>query len=151
IERTIDVEREGLLHQLIIDLEKFGTTDGGAGGIEQELDAAKSCERALGHVVDLVPLGDVDLNGQSLAAFSINLRCRFAGAFLVDIGANDIGALAGKDQRGGAADAAGRTGDNDGLPSKIVRCLRHSLHSPDGILHRMSLMEWPMTFYPYLS
>lgn len=87
-----------------------------------------------GHLFNLDPLGDVDLDGQCLAAFSINLRRGFAGAFLVEIGANDIGALARKNQRGGAPDAARRTSDNDGLSSKIVRCLRHSLHSPDGHL-----------------
>ncbi len=79
-----------------------------AGGIEQELDAAKSCERVFGHVVNLGPLGDVDLDSQRPAAFPVDLRSRFASAFLVDVGANDIGAFACKDQRGGAADAAGR-------------------------------------------
>jgi hypothetical protein len=57
---------------------------------------AESCNRTFGHLFNLDPLGDVDLDGQCLAAFSINLRRGFAGAFLVEIGANDIGALARK-------------------------------------------------------
>jgi hypothetical protein len=110
VEDAIDVEREGFLHQRIIDLEKFGAADGGAGGIEQELDAAESCDRAFGHLVDLGPLGDIDLDSKRPAAIPLDLRSRFIGALLVDVGANDIGAFACKDQRGGAADAAGRTG-----------------------------------------
>ena len=99
--------------------------DGSAGGIEQELDATKSCERAFGHCVDIGPLGNVDLDSQRPAAFPVDLRCRLISAFLVDVGANDVGAFACKDQRGGAANAACRAGDNDGLSSKIVRRLRH--------------------------
>ena len=109
-------------------------------GIEQELDAAESCDRALGHVVDFGPLGDVDLDSQRPAAVPIVVRSRFASAFLVDIGANDIGAFACKDQRSGATNAAGCTGDNDGLSCKIVPGLRHSLHNPNSATSRY---QWP--------
>jgi putative transposase len=37
------------------------------------------CNRTFGHLFNLDPLGDVDLDGQCLAAFSINLRRGFAG------------------------------------------------------------------------
>jgi hypothetical protein len=118
VKRSLDVEREGFLHQRIVDLKKFCSPDGGARGIEQELDVAESCNCPFGHRFNLDPLSDVDLDGRCLAALSTNLRRRFGDAFLVDVGANDIGALARTDQRGGAADAARRAGDNDGLSSK---------------------------------
>ena len=52
---------------------------------------------------------------------------RTISALVVEIGANDIGALARKDQRGGAPDAARGTGDDDRLPREIVRRLRHGV------------------------
>src|SRR5581483_7731125 len=48
-----------------------------------------------------------------------------ARAGFVDVGADHVGALAGEDQRRGAADAARRAGDDDGLAGEIIRCLRH--------------------------
>src|ERR1700731_1270272 len=74
VKRSVDVKREGFLHQRIVDLEKFGAPDGGARGVEQELDVAESCNRTFGHLFNLDPLGGVDLDGQCLAAFFINLR-----------------------------------------------------------------------------
>ena len=49
VQRAIDVEREGFLHQGIVDFEKFGAADGGAGGVEEELDLA---EKMLGGVTN---------------------------------------------------------------------------------------------------
>ena len=64
VERAIDVEREGFLHQGIVDFEKFGAAaDGGAGGVEQELDLAESCNCAFRHFIHFDPFGDVDLDG----------------------------------------------------------------------------------------
>ena len=134
VERAIEIEREGFLHQRIIDLEKFGAADRGAGGIEQELDAAESCDRAFSHVVDLGPLGDVDLDSQRPAALPVDLPSCLPSASLVDVGANDIGSFTCKDQRGGAADPACRTSDDDSLSREIVRCLWHCLHNPTAIV-----------------
>ena len=41
VECAVDVEREGFLHQRVVDLEKFGAADRGAGRIEKELHAAE--------------------------------------------------------------------------------------------------------------
>lgn len=121
----LTVEREGFLHQGIVDFEKFGAADGGAGGVEEELDLAESCNCAFRHFIHFDPFGDVDLDGKRLAAFPIDLRRCFAGSFLVDIGANDVGSLAGEDQRCRSPDAAPRTSDDDGLFGEKVRRLRH--------------------------
>ena len=45
---------------------------------------------------------------------------------------NDVGSLAGKDQRSGSADATPCTGEDDGLFRKIVWRLRHSFHNPNA-------------------
>ena len=72
VERAAEIEIEGLLHQLIVDVEKFGAADRGPGGIEQELHAAEGIDRALHHVVDLRARGDVGLQRQRLAARGID-------------------------------------------------------------------------------
>ena len=127
VERALDVEVEGFLHQRVVDLEELGAADRGARRVEQELHGAERIERALDHVVDLRALGDVDLQRQRLAALGVDLRGGFLDAGLVEVGADHVGALAGEDVRGGAADAAAGAGDDDGLPGEIVRRLRHGL------------------------
>jgi hypothetical protein len=102
VERAVDIEREGLRQQRIVDIEKFGTADG-ARRIEQKLHRAESIDRALHHIVDCRARGDVGLDRKCLAAFAVDQRRRFVCAGFVDIGADHIGAFAGKDQCGGAA------------------------------------------------
>ena len=60
------------------------------------------------HGVDLGARGHVDLQRQRLAAGAVDLFGGGARGVFVDVGAHHIGALAGEDQRGGAADAAAR-------------------------------------------
>src|SRR5262249_17411389 len=93
--------------------------------IEPELLSAKRGERALDHAGDRAARGDIDRQRQGLAALAVDQFCRRASARFVDVGTHDVGALAGEDQRGGAADAAPRAGDDDGLTGEIVRRLRH--------------------------
>ena len=71
------------------------------------------------------------LMASALPAFPTDLGRRFAGSFLVDIGAKRHRFPAGKDQRSGSADATPCTGDDDGLFRKIVWRLRHSFHNPN--------------------
>jgi hypothetical protein len=96
VKRAVDVEREGLLHQRIVDVEKFGAANGRAGRIEQKLDAAESGDGALGQGVDLAALGDVGFDGQRLAALAVDGKRGLAGAFFIDVGADDIGPLRGR-------------------------------------------------------
>ena len=127
VERALDVEVEGFLHQLVVDLEELGAADRGAGRVEQEVYGTERIERALDHVVDLRAFGDVDLQRQRLAALGVDLRGGFLDAGLVQVGADHVGAFAGKDIGGGAADAACGAGDDHGLSGEIIRRLRHGL------------------------
>ena len=113
VERAVDIEREGLFQQRIVDFEEFGATDRGARRVEQEVDPAERGDRARHHVVDFGARSDVGTKRERLAAGAVDGRRSVAGALFVDVGADDIGSLAGEDQRGGAADAARRAGDVD--------------------------------------
>ena len=64
VERAVDVEREGLFHQRVVDFEEFGAADGGAGAVEKKMHAPESGDGARGHVVDFAAPGDVDPDGQ---------------------------------------------------------------------------------------
>jgi hypothetical protein len=125
VQRALDIEVEGLVEQIVVNLEKFRAPDGGAGGIEQEMHAAETVERELDHVLDGSAFGDVDGERQRLGAKRINLLGRLLDALFVDVGANHVGTLAGEDQCGGAADAAAGPRNDDGFTVKIVRRFRH--------------------------
>ena len=143
VERALDIEREGLLHQRVIDLEKFGAANGGAGGIEQELDAAESCDRAFSHVVDLGPLGDVDLDSQRPAALPVDLRSRFVSAFLVDVGANDIGAFARPTALAMLAAMRRASSRMPGpAPLQFAKIQRQAIYLAQGGIHRSSRGGW---------
>ena len=120
VKRAVDVEREGLLDQRVVDLEKLGAADRGARRVEEELHRAECGDGAPRHVVDLGARGDVGLERERLAAGGIDRRRRIARTLLVEIGAHDIGALARENQRGGAADAACGAGDDDCLSGEII-------------------------------
>ena len=127
VKRAVDVEREGLLDQRVVDLEKLGAADRGARRVEEELHRAECGDSALRHVVELGARGDVGLERERLAAGGIDRGSRVARTLLVDVGADDVGALAREDQRGGAADAACGAGDDDRLSGEIIARLRHAL------------------------
>jgi hypothetical protein len=69
--------------------------------------------------------GDVDLERKRLAAFAVDLIGGLARTGLIDVGAHDVGALAGKNKRRGAANAAPGASDDDGFSGEVVRRLRH--------------------------
>ena len=64
-----------------------------------------------------------------LGADLVDLLHRLGDALAVDVGADHVGALAREDQRGGAADAAGGAGDDDGFSVEIIRRFRHRRRS----------------------
>src|SRR5271166_1232349 len=121
VERAVDVEREGLLDERVIDLEKLGAPDCRARRVEEKVHRAERGDRARHHVVDFFARGDVGRERERLAAGAIDGRRSVARALLVDVGADDVGPFAGEDQRGGAADAARRAGDEDRLSDEIRR------------------------------
>ncbi len=129
IKRALQIEVEGAVEQVVIDVEKFRAADGGARRVEQEMNAAEVTERQLDHVVNRRPLGHVDGERQPLRARRVDLLDGLRNAVLVDVGAHHIGAFARKDLGGGAADAAGGAGDDDGLSVEIVGGLRHGASS----------------------
>ena len=114
----------------------------GAGRIEQEVHAAEAVERELDHVLDGSASGDIDGERERLGAERVDLLSRFLDTLLVDIGANDVGALARENQRGGAADAAAGPCNDDGLPVKVVWRFRHWL-SPAVHLLGCHGRAWP--------
>jgi hypothetical protein len=86
---------------------------------------AERGKRALRHLIDFAPTGDIDFEGQCPATFALDFCRHLAGALLVEVRANDIGALARENQRCRAADAARGAGDEDGFSGKIVWSFRH--------------------------
>src|SRR5262252_439088 len=79
---------------------------------------------------------DVGRDRERLAG-SVDLRRDAAGAVVVDVGADDVRALAAEDQCGGAADSARRAGDHDGLAVEVVGRLGH--RSSGSLLYVSSL------------
>src|SRR5215472_11093593 len=67
---------------------------------------------------------------ERLAAGVIDGRRGVARALLVDIGADDVRPFASEDQRGSAADAARRAGNEDRLSGEIIRRFWHGLLLP---------------------
>jgi hypothetical protein len=132
IERALHVEIERLLDQRVVDLHELGPADRRACRVEQELHVAERIKRTLDHVLDLRPLGDVDLERQRLTALGVDFTGGLLDAGLVEVGADHVGAFAREDVCGGAADAARGAGDDDGLAVKIIRRLRHAL-LPGGL------------------
>src|SRR5271167_865294 len=121
VERAVDVEREGLLEERVIDLEKLGAPDCRARRVEEKVHRAERGHRARHHVVDFRARGDIGLERERLAAGAIDGGRGVARALLVDVGADNVRPFAGEDQRGGAADAARRAGDEDRLSGEIIR------------------------------
>ena len=114
----------------------------GAGRIEQEMNAAEAVERELDHVLDRGALGDVDGQRQRLGADRVDLLSRFLDTLFVDVGADDVGALAGKNQRGGAADAAAGARNDDGLSRESSPAFS-AWYSPLGVMPLSRIMDCP--------
>ena len=121
IEGAFDVEVEGFVEQIVVDFEKFCAPDCSACRVEKKLHAAETVNGKLDHVFDGCALGDVDGQCQRLTADVVDLLGRLFDTGLVDVGADDIGLLTCENQCGGAADAAGRAGDDDGFAREIIR------------------------------
>lgn len=121
IERTLDVEIEGFVEQVVVDFEKLCASYRGAGGIEKKLHTAEAVYRKLDHIFDGRSLGDVDGQGQRLAADLVDLLGRLFNACLVNVYANDIGFLTRKNKCRGATDPAGRACNKNGLAREIIR------------------------------
>src|SRR5215469_10824879 len=130
VKRAVDVECEGLRDERVIDLEKLGPPDRRARGIEKKMHRAERGDRAVRHVADFLARGDVGMKRERLAAGVIDGRRGVARALLVDIGADDVRPFASEDQRGSAADAARRAGNEDRLSGEIIRRFWHGLLLP---------------------
>jgi len=103
VERALEIEIEGAFEQVVVDVEKFRPAQGRTRRVEQELHASEAVDRQLHHVVDRRAPGHVDGERQRLGALGGHLLHGRLHAGLVDVGADQIGALAREDQRGGAA------------------------------------------------
>src|SRR5581483_6977708 len=91
----------------------------------QELHAAEAVDGQPDHVLDGRASGHIDVERKRLAANVVDLFGGLLDAFLVDIGAYDVGFLARENERRGATDAACGAGDDDRLSGKIIGSLWH--------------------------
>ena len=96
IERSLDVEVERSVEEIVVDFEKLGAPDSGAGRIEQKMHGAEAVDGELDHVLDRTAFGDVNGERQGLAADCVHIFRRLLDAVFVNIGAYDVGLFARK-------------------------------------------------------
>src|SRR5262249_21979354 len=127
IESALDVERERALEQRIIDVEKLRSPQRSTRRVELKLHASKRLDRSVHHIVDLSARGNVGRMRQRLATLAEDPIGGLFGALGIDVGADDICALARKGHCSSAADAARRAGNDDRLADEIIRSLWHRM------------------------
>src|SRR5262252_8815962 len=93
LKSAVDVEREGLVEERVIDFEKFGAPERRARRVEEKVHGAERSHRTRRHIVDFGARGDVGLDRERLAAGAVERRRGVARALLVDVGADHVRAF----------------------------------------------------------
>jgi hypothetical protein len=83
--------------------------------VEGDVEAAEALDRSVKRRTDVVGARDVTGHGERVAAGLLDHSRRLAVAVGGDVGHDDVRAFAGEGQRGGAADAGRRSGDEGDL------------------------------------
>src|SRR5262249_15278202 len=115
------------LEPLISIVEKLRSPQRRARRVELKLHASKRLDRSVHHIADLPARGNVGRMRQRLATLAEDPIGGLFGALGIDVGADDICALARKGHCSSAADAARRAGNDDRLADEIIRSLWHRM------------------------
>lgn len=90
------------------------------GVVERGVEATVGVDRGGQCGLDVLGAGDVAAHRQGVAAEVGDGSGGVTNTVLADVGDDDVGSGAGEGQGGGAADAAGRAGDERGLSGEAV-------------------------------
>ena len=123
-ERAGRVDGEDALQALGRDIHELGGLLDDAGIVEEGIEPAELGIRGLEEAGDVLGLGDVGLDGDRLAAGLADvgddgLRSRLVGGVVDD----DVLAALRREPRGGRADAAAATGDEEDLGARRAHAL----------------------------
>src|SRR4029077_10401729 len=83
----------------------------GAGIVHRDIEAAKPCDGLVDQSADVIVLADVGVDELGLRTESAQLLYERVSGLITPAGNDDIGALPGEGEGGGAADAAQSAGD----------------------------------------
>ena len=115
-EDAAEVDRHEVVPLVVADLG--GRLDRllDARAVERDVEATEPLNAGLQRRLDVVAACDVAGHGERLAALGLDHAGRLPVAFGCDVGDHEARALAREGEGGGAADAAGRSGDERDLP-----------------------------------